>query len=118
MGGKEGRVEVIEQVSYDRNIEPSKPVSTEEVDTQSDLNVFNFWKEEILAMYTGRSSPKEGIFRRALQRSNLVTRYWNHFIWSEYGLALIEEELDRREIIVEKHKALHWNRARKRIENK
>jgi hypothetical protein len=66
----------------------------EEADTISDLNVFSFWEEEILTLYiTSRNLPKEEIFRRALQRSNLVEPMKDRYIWSEYGLALIEKKL-------------------------
>lgn len=85
----------------------------EEADILSDLNVFSFWKEEILTLYTtGRNLPKEGIFRRALHRSNLVEIGKDRDIWSEYGLALIEEELEKRGIVIERHKSLHWKQMR------
>ncbi len=85
----------------------------EEADTLSDLNVFSFWKEKILTLYiTGRNLPKEGIFRRAIQRSNLVEPVNNRYIWSEYGLTLIEEELKWRGIEVERHKSMHWKKRR------
>jgi hypothetical protein len=85
----------------------------DDVETLSDLNVFSFWKEEILRLYaTGRSPPKEGIFRRALQRSNLVEFRRDRCIWSEYGVALIEEELGSRGVVVEQHRSLHWKQRR------
>ena len=91
-------------------------VETEVVDaeTLSDLNVFSFWTEEILKLYTtGRNPPKEGIFRRALQRSNLLELSSDRYIWSEKGVTLIEEEFAKRGIIVERHRSLHWKHALK-----
>jgi hypothetical protein len=92
---------------------PHLKAGFEEVDTLSDLNVFSFWKEEILSLYTtGRSLPQDGIFRRALQRSNLVEQFKDQNIWSEYGLALIEKELHRRGLVVETHRSFHWKKKR------
>ena len=85
----------------------------DDVETLSDVNVFSFWREEILTLYTtGRSPPKEGVFRRALQRSNLVEFRRDRCIWSEYGVALIEEELVSRGKSVAQHRSLHWKQRR------
>jgi hypothetical protein len=83
-----------------------------ELINQSDKNVFEFWKDEIVALYaTGRNHPNWGVIRRALHRSNLVNLVNSRYIWSDEGISLIEGELKRRGLVIKRHKSMFRKEA-------
>jgi hypothetical protein len=78
-----------------------------ELSSQSDRNVFDFWKDEIITLYaTGRNHPNWGVVRRALRRSNLVDFVNKRYTWSDRGISLIESELGRSRLVIKRHKSL------------
>jgi hypothetical protein len=83
-----------------------------ELINQSDRNVFEFWTDEIVALYaTGRNHPNWGVIRRALHRSNLVNLVNSRYIWSDEGISLIEGELKRRGLVIKRHRSLFRKEA-------
>ena len=78
-----------------------------ELSNLSDRNVFDFWKEEIINLYASRRiRPDWDVIRRALRRSNLVDFVNSRYFWTDGGIALIEKELRRRGLVIERHKSL------------
>jgi hypothetical protein len=78
-----------------------------ELGNQSDRNVFDFWRDEIINLYVSRRiRPDWEVIRRALRRSNLVDFVNSRYFWSDRGIKLIEKELNRRGLVIERHKSL------------
>jgi len=100
------------------------PEILEELNIQSDRNIFEMWTDEIVDLYVnyGPFVPN-CIFRRCLWNSGLVKGTKDrphskggpsgHRYWTDEGIAMIVAELDRRGIKVERHHNMYKHHGMK-----